>query len=241
MPVGALLRALGQVAAPFNRSERVLPDSGLEILIRYPAEFLKKCHDSIGMTAKKLCLPAAEEILLTVMHLPSRLHWSTDAQAAECHRVAGVLRAIEERIGHRRTVLVGDFNVNPFASGMTSPYAFRGVSTTAIAKRGEGIVRGESWPFFYNPMWSCLGDRSPGPPGTYFNDTGTADCLFWYTLDQVLLRPELLDRYPLSSIRILDSIEGTSLLKANSGIPDRKRFSDHLPLLFSLDVTPNGG
>lgn len=185
---------------------------------------------------KRLRLPGAEEILLAVMHLPSPLHWSADARSAECYQVAGVLRGIEDRIKHRRTILVGDFNVSPFEPGMTFANAFRGVSTMAIAKRGEGTVRGESYPFFYNPMWSCLGDGSPGPPGTYFKNTATHDCLFWYTPDQVLLRPALLDRYPLSSIRILDKIEGASLLKAKSGIPDSARYSDHLPLVFSLDV-----
>ena len=51
--------------------------------------------------------------------------------------------------------------------------------------------------------------------------------------DQVLVRPDLLDRFDPGDVQIIQSANGTSLLTA-SGQPDRKRASDHLPLFFSL-------
>lgn len=32
-------------------------------------------------------------------------------------------------------------------------------------------IAAEERAFFYNPMWGCLGDRDPGPPGTYYYDS----------------------------------------------------------------------
>lgn len=77
-----------------------------------------------------------------------------------------------------------------------------------------------------------MGDRSPGPPGSYFRGHGGHVEYFWHLFDQVLVRPELMDA--LTDVRILDACAGRALVRP-SGRPD-KRVSDHLPLLFRLDL-----
>jgi len=56
---------------------------------------------------------------------------------------------------------------------------------------------------------------------------------FWNIFDQVLLRPALMNS--LDELRVLDRVDGTPLLLPQ-GVPDRSTGSDHLPLLFRLDL-----
>ncbi|MBN9119088.1 MAG: hypothetical protein J0I06_07995 [Planctomycetes bacterium] len=81
-------------------------------------------------------------------------------------------------------------------------------------------------------MWSALGDRSPGPPGTYYRSPSGSVNYFWNTYDQVLLRAELM--HHLRGVRVPDSDGVDSLLTAH-GLPDSTTGSDHLPLVFTLD------
>jgi hypothetical protein len=84
-------------------------------------------------------------------------------------------------------------------------------------------------------MWGLLGDGTPGPPGTFFYREPGHKAYFWYLLDQVLVRPDLLDRLENKNVQILDTDGERSLLKAN-GRPDSDIGSDHLPLLVRLNL-----
>ena len=53
--------------------------------------------------------------------------------------------------------------------------------------------------------------------------------------DQVLVRPDILEKWDDSDLHILTSTGKISLLDKN-GHPDRARFSDHLPLTFALQT-----
>jgi hypothetical protein len=52
---------------------------------------------------------------------------------------------------------------------------------------------------------------------------------------QVLIRPALLSRLPVPGVKIVTKVRQASLLGAN-GCPDREIGSDHLPIVFSLDL-----
>jgi hypothetical protein len=54
-------------------------------------------------------------------------------------------------------------------------------------------------------------------------------------LDQVLFRPDLLPFFHNETLRILAS-DGTVSFLTDEGLPDRDRFSDHLPIKFGLDI-----
>jgi hypothetical protein len=51
--------------------------------------------------------------------------------------------------------------------------------------------------------------------------------------DQVLLRPGLIDS--LVTLEILDS-DGSHSLLARDNAPDKDHLSDHLPIIFELDI-----
>jgi hypothetical protein len=56
---------------------------------------------------------------------------------------------------------------------------------------------------------------------------------FWHLYDQVLLRPVLMDG--LRELKILDA-EGSTSLLGGQGYPNRAVGSDHLPILFRLEL-----
>src|SRR5258707_15898312 len=91
--------------------------------------------------------------------------------------------------------------------------ALHGVMTAQLAARESREVIGEEEPMFYNPMWSYFGDRSPGPPGSYYLRSSKPLNYFWLMLDQVLLRPSLAPA--LTEVGIVDHDGGESLLTAN--------------------------
>jgi endonuclease/exonuclease/phosphatase family metal-dependent hydrolase len=173
------------------------------------------------------------ELLLGIVHLGSKLYRSaaSQSQAATSFRLA-ILRA-ENQVKHMRTVLVGDWNMNPFEDGMVSAVGLHAVMTRALAEEVNRTVEGEVYPFFYNPMWAHFGDASTGPPGTYYYRSAEHVAYFWNIFDQVLLRPALLPFFENEDLAILDRVGTTSLL-SRKGLPDRNVASDHLPLLFRL-------
>ena len=74
-----------------------------------------------------------------------------------------------------------------------------------------------------------------GSPGTYHYDHPEHVCYFWNIFDQVLVRPDLLSLFPNQELRILGDVGGKTLLSPK-GLPDQAIGSDHLPVLFKLDL-----
>lgn len=182
---------------------------------------------------RELETASGSSILFVAVHLRSSLRTNEHDLVELARRMGGVIREEEALLGHQRTLVVGDFNMNPFDAGMVTGDAFHAVMTQAIARGGSRKVGGEPRAFFYNPMWGCLGDRTPGPPGTYYYDSPGHRPLFWNTFDQVLLRPDLLDVFDAGSLQILDRAGDVSLIKPRNGRPNH---SDHFPVLFSLHL-----
>lgn len=210
--------------------------SRLQVLTSLPKRDLSKVYDSSDgrLTIKRLTL-GGTKLLLAGVHLWSKLHLAPEEQDILLRQeIIGGIRETESRLSNARTIVIGDFNMDPFQGGVCGALGFHAVMTAAIAKKGHRTVNGIDYPFFYNPMWSFFGDRSPCPPGTYFRHGGSPNSRFWHVFDQILMRPELIDA--IESIDILDSVEGVSLLN-RLGQPDQKRFSDHLPI--HLRIRPN--
>jgi len=63
-------------------------------------------------------------------------------------------------LGHSRTFLAGDFNMDPYDDGMLGAGALHGMMTRRTALLGSRIVDGGRYHMFYNPMWGFMGDRT---------------------------------------------------------------------------------
>ena len=207
----------------------------IRIFTRFSRRFLKPAWESERMSIRRLVLPARTEILLAVAHFPSKLFWSDESQSFECTDFSTFIREQEARVGHVRTLLVGDLNMNPFEKGLVSANGFNAVMTRELALRRSRTVQKREYPFFYNPMWSHFGDGSPGPPGTYYYDRGEHVNYYWNIFDQILVRPDLLPHFKRDGLEILTAAGSRSLL-GGKGRLNAGECSDHLPLLFRLDL-----
>jgi len=187
------------------------------------------------LTIRNLKIPGLADILLACVHFPSKLFWSEQSQAFECVKLSESIIEAEEKIGHSRTILVGDFNMNPFEVGIISAIGLHAVMCKHIAAKKNRVVQGKNYPFFYNPMWGLFGDGSPGPPGTYYYPRSEHAVFFWNMFDQVLIRPELINFFNNEDLKILNS-DGKNSLVTEEGLPDVKKSSDHLPIVFKLNL-----
>jgi endonuclease/exonuclease/phosphatase family metal-dependent hydrolase len=209
--------------------------SKIQAITRVPRTRMSRQFDDPGrgLTVFRLRIGQAAPFFLATVHLPSRLYWDADDQALEATVVASALGQVEQRAGHSRTVVVGDFNMNPFDAGMCGAHGLNATMTRQVAMREVRVVQNRSYAYFYNPMWGLFGDRTPGPAGTFYLSSSKPVNYHWHMLDQVLVRPAMINEF--DDVQILDT-DGTRSLLTTSGSPDSTLASDHLPLLVTLSV-----
>lgn len=229
-----ILKALNQHAAEYFFAPGV--EDRIQIFTRFPREFIQPSFEKERLTIRRLKLPGLDEVLLVVVHGPSKASaWDEDDLAAQATVYANYIVEEEKNAGHQRTILVGDFNMNPFEKGMVTAGGLHGVMSRRIAQKKSRTVQGESYPFFYNPMWSLMGDHTPGPPGTHFHRRSRPKEFFWHMYDQVLIRPDLLRFFDNDELALLQE-DGTNSFLDHNGRPNKAEFSDHLPVLFKLNL-----
>ncbi|MCX7112587.1 MAG: endonuclease/exonuclease/phosphatase family protein [Proteobacteria bacterium] len=140
----------------------------IAIFSKFAKAHVSPIHEDHTITIRHLKPPGTRDMLVAVAHLPSKLHQSIASQSFAITEIAKDISRMEEKIGHKRTLLVGDLNMNPFEYGIVAASGLHATMDRRIAMKGERIIGGKSFPFFYNPMWSLFGDASLGPPGTYY-------------------------------------------------------------------------
>ncbi len=172
--------------------------------------------------------------LLMGAHLPSKLHSDDYDGFQKGSLFKREIENIEDRVDCRNTIVIGDLNMNPYERGVVSIEGLNSLMDQKVVSRPIRRVEGRPSRLFYNPMWSLLGDRSSGPSGSYYRSSGN-NSTCWQMLDQVLVRPEVLEKVSLEKVEILDRIGTTSLLSINL-IPDKRRYSDHLPLIVNFTL-----
>ncbi|HEY6334051.1 MAG TPA: hypothetical protein VI756_32345, partial [Blastocatellia bacterium] len=79
------------------------------------------------------------------------------------------------------------------------------------------------------------GDSRGRVPGTHYYEQSEQVVLFWHMFDQVLIRPDLIPHFRGETLQIVTKCGDTPLLTAR-GMPDAKAASDHLPIVFTLDL-----
>jgi endonuclease/exonuclease/phosphatase family metal-dependent hydrolase len=233
-----LLGILNQGDGPvyhYAPSRAETPEESIKIFARFSPEFLQPLDESTRHTIRQLRLPLCTEVLLAAVHLSSKLHSDSSSQILACTQWAETIADAERRVGHSNTMLVGDLNMNPFEAGVVGAGGFHATMARAQALRGHRTVQGREYPFFYNPMWGCFGERDETPAGTYFRDSSEHVNYYWNMFDQVLLRPSLVDRLSNEGVEIVTRAGEVSLI-STSGRPDQSVGSDHLPILFRMGL-----
>jgi len=189
--------------------------------------------DGPSWTVTRLRAPLQSDIAIVGVHMPSKLYLDNLSQSFECVNIMSKVRKFENEKTTKKTLLIGDFNMNPFEPGMTASIGIHGIKDRTIAINQLRKIQKIKYDYFYNPMWNFLGDAS-SPTGTFYYPQSVHITHFWHTFDQLLFRPHLLRYYDDTSLKIITKIGRKNLLNAK-GIP-LKTYSDHLPIFVSFNL-----
>lgn len=174
------------------------------------------------------------DFLLVGVHLQSKLHGSgPHGQRTTTMDLMEKLREAEGEVGHKKVIILGDFNANPFEKIMIDFNLFHSIPYSKIvSEKKERKSSGVTRQMFYNPMWNFLSEKEK-INGSYYYASSDDVCFYYNIFDQVLFSADLVQKIQKESIKIITKLEEYSLMDDN-GKPNKKDFSDHLPIFFTI-------
>lgn len=145
------------------------------------------------------------------------------------------------------TILVGDFNHNPYEGNLCDPYLLnckdsRDLIITFTKNPLSKKRASSNW--WYNPMYNLMGDfdyttGSTRVTGTYFRYS-ESETPMWNLFDGFILRPTIMDRVDYKNSFIVTKTLTDTFMKPLIVRPDEslihEDLSDHLPVFFSLNL-----
>lgn len=185
-------------------------------------------HISKRGSMMKLTVDGKIDLNLVGCHLLDPLSYNEDDRIELAISFSQFIKGLEDELHNYKTVVVGDFNMNPFERGMVSPLVFNSVMCKTVAQRESCVRFSTVRRFFYNPMWYFFGHPD------LMNGTIYREPYYWNLYDQILIRPELMEGFSCDNIIIIKQIKNTSLLTSKGRID--KKISDHLPLITTLNI-----
>jgi hypothetical protein len=171
-------------------------------------------------------------ILMITVHLPSRIHRTDNEIGIQASLVKREIEVLESQHNTENTIVVGDFNLNPFSDGMVSIDGFHSVMCLNTALKIKRKVDREEYRYFFNPMWAIQGNHKNTVLGTYYHHKNPISYV-WNLFDQVILRPSLVNKFDITQLEVVTTAGGISLL-TEKGLPNSKKYSDHLPIKFKI-------
>ncbi len=106
------------------------------ILTTLDTQYIKNYSKEYGgysWTINKINLPSLTSFSIVSVHLPSKIHWDDTSQSLEAVNLMNSIRNYELKNG-ANTIVIGDFNMNPYEFGMTSSLGLNGIKDSLIAK-----------------------------------------------------------------------------------------------------------
>jgi hypothetical protein len=182
---------------------------------------------------------AAEFARFALVHGPNRRDYEDGTRRIFFRRVADAIRSQERQDSHRRSMILGDFNAQPFESAILASDGLHAIGVRDVRGLAQRHIHlgDEPEDFFYNPMWRMYGHIAAMDAGlaTHYYQKNQASELHWHMLDQVVIRPEECASFPDERLKIITTI-GTLSLLTPDGKPDDKTASDHLPIIFHWNL-----
>jgi len=173
------------------------------IITKYKTSQIEDLYDAGYFTIKRIPHDALGMHIIAFVHLPSKLHVDDLTRFTTAQRLKSEIERIEEEQKCDRTIVIGDFNMNPYEAGMSGASALHCLSSREIVKKRHRTVLGKTHTMFYNPMWSFMGDVYL-PDGSYFYDDSSQEVnYYWNIFDQVIIRPSLIEFFDPSTVKVL--------------------------------------
>lgn len=175
----------------------------------------------------------SENVLLVGIHFPSKFNNTAPTQQQIMKRWRNWIEAQEAILKTNKTIIFGDFNLNPQEMAL---YSHEGLSAHPTINN-SGTVKTK----YYNPMWATLGDfiyqtDKPKVPGTFYSDINedNVDEMHWNVLDGLLIKNSLVDSFSKKDLEIITHTKDHMFYTSN-GI-DKTNYSDHLPVTFKFSL-----
>lgn len=188
---------------------------------------------------------------IAAVHLYSKVNNTERQQLWKNLPIITRVKQLEQQLENesfRRTILVGDFNQNPYESDLCDLPMINAEQNRAIigmfSPNPVYKQKDFNFDFWYNPMWNLLGDHGGSSAknrvtGTYFR-YAEDERQMWHLFDGFILRPELMGCVDFSELSIITGTSTVNFLKSlitskyESLI--REDISDHLPVKFSFST-----
>lgn len=205
----------------------------IHIITKFIPERIEHLPESDKYTIKKVPHNNLDSITVACVHLPSKKNSDSHTHITEIGYLIKDIREYEIEENDNNTIIVGDFNLNPFEDEMVSALGCHAVSSKKEAIKISRIIQGREYFMFYNPMWNLLGDIE-SPPGTYYYDKESYIRPYWYILDQVIIRPSIIAHFNDNALKIITKTKNFDLSKDNYK-PHKDSISDHFPIYFEIN------
>ncbi len=168
------------------------------------------------------------QYIIAGVHLQDRFTTDTATRIACIGRLINDLSNVERRCKCKNTIIIGDFNANPYDDELLQMNAFNAVLFKDVIQKSETRKVGdEIYRRFYNPILNFISEDTKTYGSFYY--TGGSSAPVWNCLDQVLLSKALVDE--IAALKYLKSINGKSLMTT---VKPKENISDHLPLLVEI-------
>lgn len=103
IPTGTLLTELNAETPDFQFAPSQC--DRIRVFTRFHSGFLAPIFESHRYSIRRLRMPLRQEVLLVMVHLPSKLHFGQESQRTECSLLAKAILEQEATVGHKRSFL----------------------------------------------------------------------------------------------------------------------------------------
>ncbi len=187
---------------------------------------LSEVHTGFRTSVRKYKI-GNQVALLALVHGIDLRNYDAETRQAYAQELVRELDFVREDKHIDKLILLGDFNMNPYDRGMNLAAGLNAMMTRSCAAKETRQHCGRKYDFYYNPMWSLLGDNTKGPAGTIY-DTSNQGPYGWSMFDQVVLHHAVIPSF--NQVEILTEAGEYSFMDKN-GRPDAKNASDHFPIV----------
>lgn len=233
-PAAELLLSLNRNSTEFYPEHPRSQCEKIRVFTKFHYNFIEPIFETPRYSIRKLTSPLFSDVNLICVHLPDSMNNTLESRSEVASLLKTKIDEIEQQQKHKNTIVVGDFNMNPFDPGLVKANGLHAVMSTEIARNISRTVTNIDYEYFYNPTWSLFGDIGNKIPGSYYYKRAELVCYHWNIFDQVLIRPSLIKAFDKTSIKFLHH-DGYKKIITRDGNPNKQKYSDHLPLFFTFN------
>ncbi len=170
------------------------------------------------------------DLIITGLHLPAMESGREDRLAVIEDIVPDICEQ-ERKINSQYSIVIGDFNADPFDIELTGHRYFNAVLFLDLINRHETVTfNHKKYRRFYNPMLNYISETEKHYGSYYYHNKNRP--IYWHCLDQIIVRKPLADK--ILNVEYCRKIDKKPLVTKNGIV--NERYSDHLPLIAELNI-----